>query len=39
MLGEFMTPEVRIRCTLVNPVFVHVCEQVVPPQALDEGGN
>lgn len=37
MLGKFMTPEVRIWCTLIDPIFVHVREQVVATEALDEG--
>jgi hypothetical protein len=32
-----MSPESLVGCALVDPVFVHVCQQVVLAEGLDEG--
>lgn len=36
VLGKFVGPEVVVGCALVDPVFVHVGEQVILAQRLEE---
>lgn len=36
MFGEFVSPEVRVRSALIDPVRVHPVEQVVLLECLDK---
>ncbi len=39
MFGEFVTPEIPIRTTLGNPVFIHISQQIKLAEWSEEGGD
>ena len=39
MLGELVSPELVVRCTLVDPVFIHPGEHVVLAEGCDQLGD